>query len=77
MHEQMHGAMEDGAYCAVSPALLSLLSDKSQNHQPRGGHTHNGLSPPKKSPINKIPHRLAYSSVYGGRLSVEAYSLLL
>lgn len=29
--------------------LISLLSDGAQNHQPRGGTTHNGLHPPTSS----------------------------
>jgi hypothetical protein len=34
------------AYRLVSPGLLSLLSYRTQDHQPRDGTTHNGLGPP-------------------------------
>ena len=30
----------------ASPGLLSLLSYRTQDHQPRDGITHNGLAPP-------------------------------
>ena len=30
----------------ASPGLLSLLSERTQDHQPRDGPTHNGLGPP-------------------------------
>jgi len=39
-------AMEGDAYWLAAPALLGLLSYRTQNHQPRDGTTHNGLGPP-------------------------------
>ena len=51
-------AMEGAAYCLVPCGLLSLLSYRTQDHQPRGGTTHNGLGP-LKSLIKKMPYRLA------------------
>jgi hypothetical protein len=39
-------AMEDAAYWLASPSLLSLLSYRSRDYQPRDGTTHNGLGPP-------------------------------
>ena len=34
------------AYWIASPGLLSLLSYRTQDYQPRDGATHNGLDPP-------------------------------
>ena len=36
----------DAAYWLVSPGLLSLLSYRTQDYQPRDGPTHNRLDPP-------------------------------
>jgi hypothetical protein len=36
---------KDASYWLASPDLLSLLSYRTQGHQPRNGTTHNGLSP--------------------------------
>lgn len=36
--------------------LLSLLSHRTQDHQPMGGTTHSGLSPPPWSLIEKTPY---------------------
>ena len=38
-------AMERAAYWLASTGLLSLLSYRTQDHQPRDGTTHNGLGP--------------------------------
>jgi hypothetical protein len=38
-------AMEEGCYWLASPGLLSLLSYRTQDYQPRDGTTHNGPSP--------------------------------
>ena len=37
-------AMEGAAYWLASPGLFSLLSYRTQDHQPRVGTTHNGPS---------------------------------
>ena len=39
-------AMEGAAYWFASPGLLSLLSYRTQDHQPRDDSTHNCLGPP-------------------------------
>jgi hypothetical protein len=39
-------AMEGAAYCLAFPDLLSLLSYRTQDYQPRDGTTNNGLGPP-------------------------------
>ena len=39
-------AMEGAAYCLASRGLLSLLSYRTQDYQPRDNTTHNGLGPP-------------------------------
>jgi hypothetical protein len=38
--------MEGAAYLFATPGLLSLLSYRTQDHQPRDGTTHNGLDLP-------------------------------
>jgi hypothetical protein len=50
--EEMMGV---AAYWLASPALLSLLSYRTQNHQPRDGTTHNGPFHPQ-SLIEKMPY---------------------
>jgi hypothetical protein len=40
----MQRSWRDAAYCTTSPGLLSLLSYKTQDYQPRDGPTHNGPS---------------------------------
>jgi hypothetical protein len=42
-------AMEGAAYWLAAPGLLSLLSCRTQDHQPTGGTTHNKLG---STPIN-------------------------
>jgi len=44
--ELMQRPRRDAAYWLASPGLLSLLSYRTQDHQPRDGTTHNGLGPP-------------------------------
>jgi hypothetical protein len=56
----------DAAYWLASPSLLSLLSYRPQDHQPRGGPTHNGLGSPHQSLIKKMPYLLACSLILWG-----------
>jgi hypothetical protein len=42
----MQRPWRDVPYWLASPGLLSLLSYRTQDHQPRDGTTHNGLGPP-------------------------------
>jgi hypothetical protein len=42
----MQGPWRDVPYWLASPGLLSLLSYRTQDYQPRDGPTHNGLGPP-------------------------------
>jgi hypothetical protein len=44
--ELMQRPWRDAAYWLASPGLLSLLSYRTQDHQPRDGTTHHGLGPP-------------------------------
>jgi hypothetical protein len=44
--ELMQRPWRDAAYWLVSSGLLSLLSYRIQDYQPRDGPTHNGLGPP-------------------------------
>ena len=44
--------------------LFSLLSYRTQDHQPRGGPTHNGLGPPHQLLIKKTLHRIAYKPIW-------------
>jgi hypothetical protein len=39
----MQRPWRDAAYWIASPGLLSLLSYRTQDHQPRDGTTHSGL----------------------------------
>ncbi|EDL09413.1 mCG147326 [Mus musculus] len=41
----MQRPWRDGLYWLVSPGLLSLLSYRTQDYQPRDGTTYNGPSP--------------------------------
>ena len=48
-------AMEGAAYWLAPHGLFSLLSYRTQDHQPRGGTTHQGLcSLPHQSLIKKM-----------------------
>jgi hypothetical protein len=44
--ELMQRSWRDAAYWLASPGLLSLLSYRTQDFQPRDGTTHNRLGPP-------------------------------
>jgi hypothetical protein len=44
-------------------SLLSLLSYRTQDHQPGNGPTQNGLTPPPMSLINKTSYRPTYSQI--------------
>ena len=52
-------AMEGAAYWLASPDLLSLLSYRTQDYQPRDGPTHSGLGLPT-SIIKKMYLRLSH-----------------
>lgn len=58
-------AMEECCLFACFPWL-------AQDHQPRGGLTHNGL--PHQSLIKKMPCRLAYKVIFGDIFSIEVPS---
>jgi hypothetical protein len=47
--ELMQRPWNNAVYCLVPHGMLSLLSYRTQDHQPRDGTTHNGLGP---SPID-------------------------
>lgn len=49
MQRPQRGAL----YCLAHHGLLTLLSYKMQDHQPRDGMTHNGLGPPHQSLTEK------------------------
>jgi hypothetical protein len=53
--ELMQRPWRDVLYWLASPGLLSLLSYRTQDHQPRDGTTHNGPSHPR-SLIEKMPY---------------------
>jgi hypothetical protein len=53
--ELMQRPWKDVAYWLASPGLLSLLSYRSQDYQPRDGTTYNGSSHPE-SLIEKMPY---------------------
>jgi hypothetical protein len=44
--ELMQKLWVDVTYWLASPGLLSLLSYRTHDYQPRDGTTHNGLGPP-------------------------------
>jgi len=44
--ELMQRPWRDVSYWLASPGLLSLLSYRTQDHQPGDGTTHSGLGPP-------------------------------
>jgi hypothetical protein len=58
-------AMEDAAYWLVPHGLLSLLSYRTQDHQPKHGTTHSGPGPPTSVTNKKMPYRLNYSCILG------------
>ena len=61
--ELVHRPWKDAAYWLAPHGLLSLLSYRTQEHQPRGdGTTKDGLGL-HQSPIKEIPYRLVYSPI--------------
>jgi hypothetical protein len=44
--ELMYRPWRVATYWLASPGLFSLLSYRTQDHQPRDGNTYNGLGPP-------------------------------
>jgi hypothetical protein len=52
-------------YWLAPHGLLSWLSYRTQDHQPRDGTTHNGLGPliPRQSLIKKMLYRSAHSTI--------------
>ena len=57
------------AYWLAAHGLLSLISYRTQDHQPRDATNHSGLGPSQKSLIKNMRYRLAYS------LSVQRHFL--
>ena len=59
----MQRPWRDAAYWLAPYGFLSLLSYRTQDHQPRDGTTHNGLSPPvrdhpvRKRALHNLPNR--------------------
>lgn len=61
-------------YWLVPHGLLSLLSCKTQDHQPRVGTTHSGAGhPPHQSSVKKTPDKQARWQSEGGNSLVEAF----
>ena len=71
----MQRPWRSAAYCLAPHGLLSLLSYRTQDHQPRDGTTHSGLGLPHQSLIKKMPLHTAH--LYGGIFSLEAPSSLM
>jgi hypothetical protein len=65
----MQRPWRDTTYWLSSPDLLSLLSYRTQDYQPRDGTTHNGLDPPPN--VHKLRKCLTTES-HGGISSREA-----
>ena len=67
------------AYWIASPSLLSLLSYRTQDHQPRGDITQSGPALPHQSLSKKMLYWLAYSQIlleaYQGSLFSDDFSL--
>jgi hypothetical protein len=61
--EMMQRPQKFAAYWLAPHGLLSLLSYRTQNHQPRVGTTHSGLSSPHQSVVKKMPYSLAQSLI--------------
>jgi hypothetical protein len=55
--ELMQTPWKDAAYSLVPCSLPSLLSCRTQDHQPRDGTAHSGLGPPP-SITKKMPYSL-------------------
>jgi hypothetical protein len=58
--ELMQSPWRSAAYWLTPHGLLSLLSYKTQDYQPKGNTTHNGTP---LTIIKRMPYRLAYSLV--------------
>jgi hypothetical protein len=67
------------AYWLAPHNLPSLLSYRTQDHQPRGGPTHSGMSSLTSIINSKMPHRLVYSVNIWRHFffSIEALSSLM
>jgi hypothetical protein len=53
-----------GECCLLAcSSCLSLLSYRSQEHQPRDGTTHNGLGPSHQPLIKKVFYKLSYNPI--------------
>jgi hypothetical protein len=66
-------ALEGCCILALSPCLLSLLSYRSQNHQPGVGTTHKGLGLPHQS----LKEKYFTAGSHGGIFSTESPSSLM
>jgi hypothetical protein len=67
-------AMEGTVDWLAHHGLLGLLSYYIQDHQPRNGNTHDGLSPPHQSLIKKMSYRPPTTQSYGGIFLIEVLS---
>ncbi|KAM7337575.1 hypothetical protein ACRRTK_003694 [Alexandromys fortis] len=65
-------ALEDAGYWLVPMALLSLISYRTQIHQPRGDLTHHGPGP-TPSITKGMPYMLTYSRIYGSIFLIEFF----
>ena len=74
--EWMQRPWRGAAYWLASNSLLSHLPYRIQDHQPKDDSTHNGPGHPHKSPIKKLPYRIAYSLIYGGIFFFNQGSLI-
>ena len=64
----MQRPWRDVTYCLAPRGLLSLLSYRTQDHQPRGGTTHIGLNSLIKNSLRKCPTDLPVAQPPGGPL---------
>jgi hypothetical protein len=62
----MQRPWKGASYWLVLHGLPSLLSYRTQDHQPRYGPTHNRLGPPHQSQMKKMPYSLAYRLILWG-----------
>jgi hypothetical protein len=73
IQELMQMPWRGAVYCLALHGLISLLSYSTEDHQPRDGTTHNGLTPPPIKRLNKeMFYRIAYSLIF----LMEAFSQL-
>lgn len=61
----MEPMQRPGKSAACSPWLAqsAFFFNSTQDHQPRGGTTHNGMHPLPTSPLKKMPNSLDYSPI--------------